>query len=183
MMRPGNSHRDGGSSPRLRSTSATSPSKVGTAYDEALRLLEHRARSEAELRRQLVRKGLSLPDVDAAIDHLRHQKLVDDDDFARQFARARLLGTGASRRRIVQELGRRGVSRGIAEAALARLRDEDGLDASAVIDRVAKKKWLSLASCDDHTRRRRLYAFLARRGFDEDEIRRTVGILLETPAD
>lgn len=152
-----------------------------TAYDEALRLLEFRARSETELRRQLLRKGLAQPDVEAAVERLRGQKLIDDDDFARQFARARVLGAGASRRRIVQELSRRGVSREIAEQALSRLRDEDGLDAKAGIHRIARKKWLSLASCDDFTRRRRLYAFLARRGFDPDEIRDAMRDLVETP--
>lgn len=142
-----------------------------SAYDLALRLLEYRARSASELRRQLLRKGAPSDDVDAAIDKLRDQKLIDDDGFARQFARSKVLGAGASRRRVVQELGRKGIGRDVAERALEELHDADGVDVSGAIHRVAKKKWTSLAKLDDVTRRRRLYAFLARRGFDPDEIR------------
>ena len=142
-----------------------------SAYELALRLLEYRARSAAELRRQLLRKGSRAAEVDAAIDKLRDQKLIDDDDFARQFARAKLLGAGASQRRIVQELGRKGVARNVADRAIELLKDEDGLDPAAGIHKVARKKWASLSNLDDFTRRRRLYAFLARRGFNPDEIR------------
>ena len=141
------------------------------AYEQALRLLEYRARSAAELRRALLRKGASAGEVDAAIEKLRDQKLIDDDDFARQFARNRVAGPGASRRRIVQELSRKGIAREVADRAIEQLREQDGLDPADGIHRVARKKWSSLAKLDDFTRRRRLYAFLARRGFDPDEIR------------
>jgi regulatory protein len=142
-----------------------------SAYEQSLRLLEFRARSAVELRRALVRRGTPVDEVDAAIEKLREQKLLDDDDFARQFARTKVLGAGASRRRIVQELGRKGIPREVADRAIEDLHEQDGLDPGASIHRVAKKKWRSLAKLDDSTRRRRLYAFLARRGYDADEIR------------
>ena len=41
------------------------------------------------------------------------------------------------------------------------------------------KKWKSLAQLDHFTRKRRLYAFLARRGFDPDEIRSVLNRLGE----
>jgi len=167
---PGNSRRDRASSPRLhRFSGEASPQR--SAYDQALRLLEFRARSTVELRRELRRRGSPADEVEAALAKLRDQKLVDDDDFARQFARARVLGTGASRLRVLQELGRKGIARDVGERALDELRDEDGIDPSDGIHRVARKKWLTMAKLDDVTRRRRVYAFLARRGFGPDEIR------------
>lgn len=150
-----------------------------TAYEDALHLLEFRARSAAELRRMLLRRGAPAIDVDAAIQKLRDQKLLDDDDFARQFARSKTLGGGASRRRIAQELGRKGIAREVADRAMDQLREEDGIDPSANIHRVARKKWTSLSKLDDFTRRRRLYAFLARRGFDPDEIKAAMQALGE----
>ena len=51
---------------------------------------------------------------------------------------------------------------------------------AAATRRAAEKKWKSLARFDDFTRRRRLYAFLARRGFDPDEIRSVMTTLGET---
>ena len=142
-----------------------------STYDQALNLLGFRSRSVAELRRKLIDKGAPRADVEEVIARLLDQKLLDDADFARQFARHRITGAGASRIRILQELRRKGVAREIAERALEELDEEEGIDASASIHRVAEKKWKSLGKLDDATRRRRLYAFLARRGFNPDEIR------------
>jgi regulatory protein len=140
-------------------------------YDQALRLLEFRARSTAELRRKLIQKGASAGDVDEVLAKLQDQKLLDDADFARQFARNRVAGVGASRRRIVQELRRKGVAGDIAAEAVDGLPEREGIDPSATVHRAAAKKWNALAALDAFTRRRRVYAFLARRGFDPDEIR------------
>jgi len=148
-------------------------------YDQALRLLEFRARSVAELRRKLLQTGAEAALVDEVIARLCDQKLLDDSDFARQFARTKLQGLGVSRLRIKQELSRRGVAREIVDRAIQQLQDEDGVDPTAAIQRVAEKKWKSLAKLDDFARRRRLYAFLARRGFNADEIRTAMNALGE----
>jgi regulatory protein len=150
-----------------------------STYDRALTLLSFRPRSIAELRRQLLRKGEPPAAVEAAILRLRELKYLDDADFARQFARTKLLAAGSSRRRIVLELTRKGVARDIADQAVAELGDSEGIDPAAAARRVAEKKWKSLAKLDDFTRRRRLYAFLARRGFDPDEIRSVMTALGE----
>lgn len=157
-MGPGNSHDDRGVAPR-------------PIYDQALRLLEFRARSVSELRGKLMKTGAPAGDVEAVIARLREQRLLDDAEFARQFARKKVLGTGASRRRIVQELARKGVARDLADAAVEGLHEREGIDPSAAIHRVAEKKWQALRDLDAFTRKRRLYAFLARRGFNPDEIR------------
>jgi regulatory protein len=142
-----------------------------TTYERALTLLEHRARSVAELRRKLMQKGAPRSEIEDVIARLIDQKLLDDTDFARQFARTRITGSGASRFRVLQELRRKGVGNDIAERALEELQVDEGVDASTSIQRVADKKWKALAKLDDLTRRRRLYAFLARRGFSPHEIR------------
>jgi regulatory protein len=145
--------------------------KTRSTYEQALSLLEFRARSVSELRRKLLQKGAPAVEVEEVLERLRAQKLLDDDEFARQFARGKVLGSGASRRRIVLELTRKGVAREIADRAVEDLEENEGIDPEAVIHRVAGKKWKSLGKLDDFTRKRRLYAFLARRGFDPDEIR------------
>jgi regulatory protein len=145
-----------------------------TTYDRALTFLAHRARSVAELRRKLAEKGAPRAEVEEVIARLIDQKLLDDTDFARQFARSRITGSGASRFRVLQELRRKGVGSDIAERALEELQVDEGVDPSTSIQRVADKKWKTLAKLDDMTRRRRLYAFLARRGFSPDEIRRAM---------
>jgi regulatory protein len=143
-------------------------------YDRALNMLALRARSAAELRRLLVRKGEPADLVDAAVERLLRAGFLDDASFARQFARSKLLGAGLSRRRVQQELARRGVTREVAESALADVVAEEHVDEADGLQRVARKKLKSLERLDVPTQRRRLYAFLARRGYDSDDIARTL---------
>src|SRR5581483_2891520 len=136
--------------------------------------LEARARAADELRRLLIKKGEPQPDVDEAIERLKQMGLLDDSNFARQFTRSKALGAGLSRRRIQQELARRGVARDVSEHAIEDVFDEERVDEDAAIERVARKKLRMLTKVDDETRRRRLYAFLARRGYDSEDIGRVV---------
>jgi regulatory protein len=153
---------------------------VVATYDRALNMLALRARSAAELRRLLVRKGEPAELVDVAIERLLRAGFLDDESFARQFARSKLLGAGLSRRRVQQELARRGVAREVAESALSEVVDEEQVDEEDGLQRVARKKLESLERLDPATQRRRLYAFLARRGYDSDDIARTLRELTET---
>ncbi len=130
-----------------------------------------------ELRRALIKKGEPAVDVDAAIERLRGAGLLDDASYARQLARSKALGSGQSRRRIAQELARRGVARDLSDKAIAEVFEDEGVNESANIERVARKKMKTLAKLDAHTQRRRLYAFLARRGYDVDAIGEIVGRL------
>jgi len=149
-----------------------------STYDRALDLLEARARGVTELRRLLIQKGEPQPDVDDAIARLQRSGLLDDAVFARQFARSKALAAGLSRRRLQQELTKRGVAREVSDAAIDEVFEEEGVDDSASIERVARKRMKTLDKLDLSTQRRRLYAFLARRGYDSDDITRVTDALL-----
>ena len=142
-------------------------------YDRALNLLSFRARSSRELQRRLTEKGGSRERADRIIERLRLAGLVNDADFARQLTRSKLAG-GASRRRVHQELFKRGVAREVADEAVAEVAEDEGVTDADSIERVARKKWRTLRDVDDETRRRRLYGFLARRGFNSDDVSRVV---------
>ena len=147
--------------------------ELTAAYDRALNLLTFRARSAHELHRQLVQKGVTAERAERVITKLREVGLIDDADFARQLTRSKM-SAGASRRRVHQELFKRGVSREVADEAVDQVVEEEGLSDVESIERIARKKWRSLSSVDELTRRRRLFAFLARRGFDSDDVSRVV---------
>jgi len=147
--------------------------ELTAAYDRALTLLTFRARSARELQRRLVEKGVTAERADRVITKLREVGLIDDADFARQLTRSKM-SAGASRRRVHQELFKRGVPREVADEAVEQVVEEDGLSEAESIERIARKKWRSLASVDEPTRRRRLFAFLARRGFDSDDVSRVM---------
>ncbi len=122
----------------------------------------------------LLRKGEPSAQVEAAIERLQSSGLLNDTEYARQLTRSKALGAGQSRRRIAQELGKKGVSRGVAHAAIADVFEEERVDESASLERVARKKMKSLSGLDAQTQRRRLYAFLARRGYDSQSISQVV---------
>jgi regulatory protein len=140
-------------------------------YDRALNMLAFRARSSSELARALVRKGEEKADVDRAVVRLQEQGLLDDAAFARSFARAKVVGASQSRRRVQQGLARKGVARDVSDAAIATVLEEEEVDQRAIVEVAARKKLRSLARLEPLVRRRRLYAFLARRGYDGDDIR------------
>ena len=78
-------------------------------YDRALNMLAFRPRSVTELRRQLLRKGESAEHVDAAVARLQTAGLLDDAQYARQYAHSKVVGSGYSKRRLQAELFKRGV--------------------------------------------------------------------------
>ena len=143
-------------------------------FDRALNMLAFRARSSAELARALVRKGAARPDADRAITLLQEQGLLDDGAFAQAFTRAKVLGANQSRRRVQQELARKGVARDVSDAAITAVFEDEGVDQRALVEAAARKKLRTLATLEPVVRRRRLYAFLARRGYDGDDIRRAM---------
>lgn len=151
-------------------------------YDRALNLLAFRARSSRELQRRLTMKGESRERAERVISRLRDVGLIDDADFARQLARSKMT-SGASRRRVQQELFKRGVARDIADQAVSEVVEDEAVDEVAVAERVARKRLPSLASADAPTQRRRLYAFLARRGHDSEMIRVVMARVLSGDAD
>jgi regulatory protein len=144
------------------------------SYDRALNMLAFRARSSSELARSLVRKGEEKVHVDWAIARLQEQGLVDDAAFARAFTRSRVVGGKQSRRRVEQELARKGVSRSVAGDAIGDVFEDEAVDQKAIVEEAARKKARSLMGLEPAVQRRRLYAFLARRGYDLDDIRAAI---------
>jgi regulatory protein len=144
-------------------------------WDRATRLLAATARSRADLRRQLIRKGEPAEQVDPVLDRLERAGYLNDAEFARQFARSKMVGSGMSRRRVQQELARRGVERTIVDEAVAEVFVEEEVDEAGAAERLARKKLRSLQKYDEPTQRRRLYGLLARRGFEAEEVREVIG--------
>jgi regulatory protein len=146
-------------------------------FDRALAMLAARPRAARDLERVLVRKGEPAEHVASAVQRLIALGILDDAQFARQFIRAKISGAGLSRRRLQSELWRRGVARDVIDEALAEVMAEDEVNEDAQIAEVAAKKLRTLRSADPAVARRRLYAFLARRGYEGAAIRRVMDAL------
>jgi regulatory protein len=148
-----------------------------TAYDYALNLLSARPYASQALHRKLIQKQYSAADANEAIRRLVDNGLLDDAKYAEQYARSKMLATGASKRRLTQDLYRKGIKGDVATDAIANVIEQEEIDTDAVIERVARKKLAQLGDLEPLVLRRRLFAFLARRGYDVDEIKRIVSRL------
>lgn len=145
-----------------------------SSYNRALDLLSARPYTVRQLRRKLIQKEIPVDDADAVIERLMAAGLLDDRRYALAYARSKLVGQGASARRIGQDLARKGVGAEISKQAIAEVIVEEEVDTRAVVERVARKKIASMGDLEPVVLRRRLYAFLARRGYELDEIRDAV---------
>ncbi len=104
---------------------------VARALADAYRLLGHRPRSQAELRRRLLDKGHSEREVAQALDRLATDGFLDDAAFARAFAadKRRLSGWGSER--IARALAEAGVAAEAVRVALAATAAEGAVGATA----------------------------------------------------
>lgn len=140
------------------------------AFDRAAAALGRRARSAHELERWLLQRGFDRGDVTDAVQRLTEIGAIDDSQFARAFARSRALGKGMSKRRLAQELSRRGVDSKMANAAIADVLEEESVDERALLEAAARKKLAVLRGQEPDAVRKRLYGYLARRGYDSADI-------------
>ncbi len=151
-------------------------------YNRALDMLARAPRSARDLRRRLLLKGEPESEVDVTVERLTASGLLNDAAYARAFVRSRVASQGFSRRRLQQELAKRGVARDIADAAIDEVLHDEDVDEAAGIERVAQKKLTTLRGLQGETQRRRLFSYLARRGYDVDDVRAVVRRLLSGSA-
>ena len=139
-------------------------------YTAALRILNYRFNSEAELRRKLARKEFDAAEIDAAIARLRDEKWLDDGRFAAAFVRERQRRR-LGRFRIRRELVAAGVEDDVAADALRQNFDAEGERAAALETARRRAARLDLASPAD---RNKLAAYLLKQGYDAALIRDVV---------
>ena len=145
-----------------------------TAYQYALSLLSLRGYTVRNLRRKLVQKGFGADDTTSVMERLIEARLLDDGQYAREYARQKLESGGSSVRRVEQELLKKGVSAEEIRSAVTSVIADGDVDISRSIDLAAKKKLASMGELDVEVKRRRLFGFLARGGFEISSIRRVV---------
>ena len=138
-------------------------------YSDALRYLSFRPRSASEMERYLRRRGADETALTVAMERLHRAGLVDDEAFARYWVENRGAFSPRGARALQAELRAKGVD----QARIAEVLDEkdEGEDERAY--QAGLKRLRLLARCDEDEFRKRLCAFLQRRGFDYETARAT----------
>ena len=139
---------------------------IRKAKQKAMRLLEQMDRSERNLSPYRSQNGFPPKAVDAAVDYVKSYGYVDDGRYARNYLAYRL--QMKSRQKLFQY--QKGVSKEIIEEAWAEVSADESPDERSLIRRQVLKKY-EPGSRLDVGQMRRLYGFLARKGFRYDDIR------------
>lgn len=139
--------------------------EIQRAYNQALRFLSYRPRSQVEVARNLRDKDYTAEAVEAAMERLQSQQYVDDREFVLYWLdnRDRFRPQGA--RALRYELRQKGVDSEVINTALADL-DEDALAWAAIEGKL--NRWHGLSQADF---RKKAMGFLDRRGFSYGIIR------------
>jgi regulatory protein len=133
--------------------------EVERAYERALNFLSYRPRSEFEVRTNLRKKNVGDEVVKAVVERLTRAGLLNDREFARYWVENRLQFNPRGVRALHHELRAKGVSGSIIADTLA------DLDEEVTARRAAEAGARRLAHLEPRDFRRRLRAYLARRGF------------------
>ncbi len=136
------------------------------AYQKALQLLERRPRAEAEIRNHLARHKTPEAVIDAVLERLRRSSLVNDEAFARNWVENRTEFRPRSRRALAVEMRQHGLSSETIQQTLS----ETDLDEESLAYQAGLKQSRKLSQLEWLDFRRKLSAFLARRGFGYEVI-------------
>jgi regulatory protein len=139
----------------------------------ALRALSRRSYARFDLQRRLVRKQHPPVAVERALDRLATQGLLDDRQYAEHFAATRA-ARGRGPTRLVSDLVRQGVDRRLAQEAVQATLSAEGIDPGTAVRGVAARRAAQLGDLPVAVKRRRLLAYLARRGYEGHMVRTVV---------
>ena len=132
-------------------------------YNQALRYVAMRPRSQWEVEFYLVRKHASPALIELILNKLSNIGLIDDQKFARSFVNDRRLLRPTSRRKMIAELRKKRVASEVIEEALGR----DSQDERTALQTIIESKRRQTKYQDNL----KLMQYLARQGFSYDDIK------------
>jgi regulatory protein len=139
-------------------------------YEAAVRALMRRAYSVYEMKQLLGRRTEDDKLLRAVMDRLKRAKMIDDERFAKQFARQRTEIRRQGKFRIARDLRARGVPDRHIEAALADAAKET--DEAVIVRQRLERKLRSFRGEIGENKIASMYRSLLRAGFSADIVRR-----------
>lgn len=138
------------------------------AFNSALNSLDYRDHSTREIRQKLMRK-FDVQYVDEAVEKLAELDLINDERYARLYARELFEHKKFGKMRIKSELRARGIAAETANEAVDELFDEEEPDnIERIVDIIEKKYYNKM---NDESGRKKVFAALTRMGYSFSDIR------------
>ena len=132
------------------------------ALKRAYKFLSYRPRSEAEVRAKLTQLGFPRKSVDTTLEKLRSLSLLNDETFAKGWARGRAEDRGYGPLRIERELRQKGVAKLLIQEVV---RETFGLQEGKEMARVLLEKRFKGKDLGDRKVLHRVISFLQRHGY------------------
>ncbi len=140
------------------------------ARDDLQRLLRFRPRSIQEAQSRLQQKRYSPAVIQQVIREAEERGWLDDAAFAKLWVQDRLVTKPKGKALLKSELRAKGVANELIEQALG----EVEMDEEEIIQQLVEQQRTRYQGEDRTTHERKLYAFLRRRGFSPEAIRRAL---------
>jgi regulatory protein len=147
--------------------------EIERVYERALNFLSYRPRSEAEVRRNLRGKDVENQVIESVVERLTQAGLLDDREFARYWVENRAQFKPRGARALRQELREKGIPDAVVTETLESFDEEDAAR------RVAQTGARRMARLEPRDFRRKLSAYMVRRGFSYAVIKPLVEEMLE----
>lgn len=133
------------------------------AKNFALDFIGYRARSVWEVSQRLKKRGHSQSVIDQVIRELRQSDLLDDVQFAAQWAQSRVATKPLGELLLRRELKLKGISDEIVEKTIAETFGQ--VSQKKLAANLLKARWERYLALDEMKAKQRMAAFLLRRGF------------------
>jgi regulatory protein len=150
------------------SLQARDPEKTRVrTLQRAVKLLAAKPRSVGELRARLLEKSWATPEaVDAALGKLQEYGYLNDREFARGFAAARVRQKPMGQRRVARDLAHKKIAKETANEALEKVFNE--MPEGELVEEAIARYTATRGRPATRQEAKRLFDFLLRRGFSID---------------
>lgn len=137
------------------------------AKNYAFLLLKFRVRSEKEIRQRLEKKKFNPQIIEETLAFLKEKQFIDDNYFARTWIESRIkkpLGI----RRLKTELRIKGIDKEIIDSQINEIKNN--YPEGEIVAQIAREKLKKIKGIDPQKAKRRIYAYLLRRGFSPEVV-------------
>lgn len=161
---------------REKNAALTGVEAIEAAREVALRQLDTRSRSRAELHAAIIQRGFPDAVAEDILNRLEGVGLIDDAAFAAMVVRERFTMRGATGRAVREELQRKGIDPAIIAQAMSHISEDDAYERAREL---AHRKVRNMSGVDRHKAWGRLSGMLARKGYSFSICQRVITEVLE----
>ncbi|MCB0661151.1 MAG: RecX family transcriptional regulator [Saprospiraceae bacterium] len=147
------------------------------ALQKLMKYCAYQDRCHQEVRNKLLSLGVYGDELDDVMLTLLQENFLNEERFARSFARGKFRLKRWGRVRITRELKLRDISAYCIKKGLAEINE---LEYGEALDEILHKKWLETKAKNDFEKRKKVADFAIRRGFETNLVWEAVQALKDT---